>query len=674
MASIKLGIGLSNQMSGQLEKINKQLASLESKVNAVQQKNDKLSKSQMTSLVNSFNQVNNSIKAVNNNLDLMQQKNNNAKEGFGGLSKAMIVGNQAMGLLSQGANMIGGILKTSDAYMQTNARLALINDGLRTNKELQDQIYKSAERSRSSYTETADSISKMGLLAGDAFKNNDELIKFTELINKSSKISGADPSQTAGAMRQLTQGLSAGALRGDEYISVSENLPMVKNAIADYLKVSTGGLRKLAAEGKITADVIKNAMFQSGSKIEAMFDSMPMTFGDSATKMQNIINRTLGQVGQTILPKVQEFMSRVSEFLGQAQIQQFISGIIVTLMILGDVLMFVLGILSSVFTFVIDNWGTISTILMILGAIMLPIIISSLYTLISGWIIAGAKAIIAGIQMFIGAMLALGPLGLIILAIIAIITILKLLGVSFEKIFGFIGGLIGGLFALAYNVVIVKLWNTIAAFANFFANVFRDPVYSIKKLFVDLLNTILDIVKNVSKVIDKVMGTHLADGIGKFQGNMKKWLGKSDKYKDVMPKLEQMDINNAIGTGGKIGGAIGKKLDGFVSGAQNLFGGMKLSETPNVSKSVAGLDKKVPVEVQGGKLDKGGEVQITEEDLKSLKDIASQEFMLRYRQVSPTMNVTFGDIKETADVNKIKRIIEKMTEEELANMYVEEVA
>ncbi len=142
---------------------------------------------------------------------------------------------------------VGGLIKTllslatakiaidvTDTTTLTNARLGMINDGKQTDKQLQNKIMESANRSRSSYASTASNVSKLGLLAPDAFNNNDEIIKFSELLNKSFKVGGASTQEQEAGTYQLTQAMAAGKLQGDEFRSVMENAPLVADAIAKY--------------------------------------------------------------------------------------------------------------------------------------------------------------------------------------------------------------------------------------------------------------------------------------------------------------------------------------------------------------------------------------------------------------------------------------------------------
>jgi tape measure domain-containing protein len=192
------------------------------------------------------------------------------------------------------------VLDLSDSMASTTARLDIMNDGLQTTEELQDKIFASAQRSRGSYANTADLVAKLGILAGDAFKTNDETIAFAEQLNKQFVISGASGENAADATRQITQALASGVLRGDELNSVFENAPTVALAIADYLGLSIGEVRELAAEGLITADIMKNALFNAADETNEKFEQMPLTWGQLWTGASNALLMALQPVLQWI--------------------------------------------------------------------------------------------------------------------------------------------------------------------------------------------------------------------------------------------------------------------------------------------------------------------------------------------------------------------------------------
>lgn len=196
------------------------------------------------------------------------------------------------------------VLQLADSMTTTRARLDLVIEGMNeagtTADQLQQRIMQSANRSRASYLDTADAISKMGIMAGDAFGSTDELVQFTELINKQFTITGASAEGQSAAMLQLTQAMSSGVLRGEELNSIFEQAPTIIQTIADYLDVPIGRIRDMAANGEITAEIVKNAMLSSADEINRKFESMPYTYSQVWTMAQNILMDSFQPVLQMI--------------------------------------------------------------------------------------------------------------------------------------------------------------------------------------------------------------------------------------------------------------------------------------------------------------------------------------------------------------------------------------
>ena len=220
-------------------------------------------------------------------------------------------------------------IESTDEYTNIKARLSLINDGLRTQRELQNEVFQAAQRSRGEYTAMSSTIAKLGLLAGNKFKNNDELIYFTETLQKAFKVSGASTQESSNAMYQLTQAMASGRLQGDEFRSIIENAPMLANAIAEYTGVGQEGLKNLSSQGAISADIIKNSLFMAADEINEKFNTMPMTFGDVWNKISGVgtlafaplfekVNGILNDVfGTDALQKIGGFFSDISARAGQ---------------------------------------------------------------------------------------------------------------------------------------------------------------------------------------------------------------------------------------------------------------------------------------------------------------------------------------------------------------------
>lgn len=184
-------------------------------------------------------------------------------------------------------DMAVSAVQTTDQLTQIRARINLINDGSQSTAEIMDKIYSAANRSRGSYLDMADSVAKLNMLAKDAFSSNDEAIYFVEQLNKQFKISGASVEETTSAMYQLTQAMAAGKLQGDEFHSIMENAPMLAQSIASEMGLTVGQLKDMSSQGLITADIIKEALFNSAEETNAKFAEIPMTFQDIGTQVQN---------------------------------------------------------------------------------------------------------------------------------------------------------------------------------------------------------------------------------------------------------------------------------------------------------------------------------------------------------------------------------------------------
>lgn len=240
--------------------------------------------------------------AINRAADAVEQFNQRQEEAAKKGNKVKDVWSGVKGYIrsAMAAISIQKIIDLADTMTTTRARIDLMNDGLQTTDELQSMIMASANRSRAAYQTTADAVSKMGIMAKDAFGNNAELIQFTELINKQFTIAGTSAAGVDAAMLQLTQAMSSGVLRGEELNSIFEQAPTIIQTIADYLGVPIGQIRAMAAEGQITSTIVKNAMLSSADEINAKFNAMPMTFAQVWTLAKNIALEAFGPVIQAI--------------------------------------------------------------------------------------------------------------------------------------------------------------------------------------------------------------------------------------------------------------------------------------------------------------------------------------------------------------------------------------
>ncbi|AGC67442.1 phage tape measure protein [Thermoclostridium stercorarium subsp. stercorarium DSM 8532] len=572
----------------------------------------------------------------NKKLENMGASANKAGNGLGKLVKTFI----SLAAVKKGIEII-------DNFTNTAARLNLINDGLQDQVELQNKIFAAAKRSRGAYTAMADAVAKMGLLAKDAFTSNDELIAFTELVQKSFKLGGASPSEQSSALLQLTQAMAAGRLQGDEFRSIMENAPMIADAIAKYMGKPKGELKELAAEGLITADIIKNAMFDSADDINTMFKDLPRTFGDIWTDIKNGALQAFTPVMQNINALINSpgFTQLIDSLIKGFNIVAFAVNIVIdTIREIGEMISIFWPIIEPILV-------AITAALTLWGVTQIPMLITKLWLMVQP-ILAQAAAWLAVNWpiLLIGA-----AIGLLLYAMIKF-------GDTVAEVIGWIGGLFGGLFAFLYNSL-AYLVNPWISFAEFLANVFNNPVYSIKKLFVDLATNVLNLVQSIASAIDKVLGTSMADSLQRLKDSMQDWLGeKPENYKEFT-RMQMMDITAGVNFGYDIGKRVGSWA---VEGVQNLFG--------KIGTLFSGVDSGLDSYMVNGALPVTGingskvEVDMAEEDLQYLRDIAQREYINKFTTatLAPNIQITFGDVHQEADADKVAGRIRKILQEEIA--------
>ena len=516
----------------------------------------------------------------------------------------------------------------ADTYTNTNARLGMITNSLAEQRSLQNDIFAAANRARGSYTEMASAASKMRMLAGDSFGSNQEAVAFTELLTKSLKVSGAGTAEQNSAFLQISQAMAAGRLQGDEFRSVMENAPMVADAIAQYMGKSKGELKELSSQGLITADIVKNAMFQAAGDIEEKFNTMPMTFRDVGTMMLNSFLETFGGG-----------FEKVSGMLNSSSFGQILDG-------WNAGLSFVSGGFNKLVDAIVAGGPIVQTFFSV------AIIMAGLW--------ASKMFLAAGATM-----LAHWPLLLIVGVIGMVIMALNSAGVSFSTTFSFVGGLLGTFYALGYNIV-ASLWNLFVSFAEFLANVFTNPLASIVNLFVNMSISVLNVIKSIAEAIDAVFGSNLAGAVGQFISRGQNF---ADGFKDsnyVSLDAFRMDSKSTVGA---IQGGLnaGKALGGFVdnwnfsgiSGINPDAGGMDYSQFFTTGN---------PAVVKG--TGKGGAVKVEadSEDIEWMRKLAERDYVARIAQntLAPNIRVEFsGPITKETDtdsvmthvVNELKDII-----------------
>lgn len=568
-------------------------------------------------------------------------------------------------------------LNLSDQLTSTTARLNLMNDGLQTTQDLQNMIYLSAERARGSYQATADAVSKLGLMAGDAFGSSEEIIAFMEQVNKQFTIAGTEAAGIDAAMLQLTQAMGSGVLRGEEYNSILEQAPNIIQAIADYMEVPKGQLKDMAAEGQITADIVKAAMFAAADDTNAKFESMPKTFSQIWTSFQN-----------TALMAFQPVLQRMNEIANSEAFQEFVNNAIEGLSMVAGIALEIFDLLVGVAGAVADNWSWLSPIiygvaaalavyygwlLLTKGAEMAMAAVHGIVAVAKG-IMAAATMLVTGAtwaettaQYGLNAAMYACPIVWIIILIIALIALFyaavaavnKFAGTSVSAT-GIICGafmvalaFIGNIFVALWNLVVdvfVLIYNLVATVANFIGNVFTDPIRAVCRLFFDLADTVLGILQALASAIDAIFGSNLAGSVQGWRDSLGGWVDDTfGKGEEVMAKMNADDMKLGrfeYGAAWDAGYSFGEGIDESIANFDpsslfntNVPGADDYANLGNYGSGIGGIGSGVD-DIAGNTGKIADSMDITEEDLKYLRDIAEQEAVNRFTTAEITIEQT----------------------------------
>ena len=613
---------------------------------------------------------------------------------------------------------IGSVLSLSDELTNTQARLNMINDGLQTTDQLNKMIFLSAQNSRSAYGDTAKIVSRIGMNAKDAFSSTAEMIAFSEQLNKKFIIAGASTEEMNSALLQLTQGLGSGVLRGEELNAVFESAPNIIQSIADYLDVPIGKIRNMASDGKLTADIVKNAVLSAAGETNKAFESMPITFGQIWTMFKNealisfqLVLQKLNKIANSegfrtflnnakggvivIASIVGELLSIIMEIASNNAFQNFANGIVSALILVVNALGWVATLALGVANIFVQNWSIIEPliwgIVVAVGAYQLASlglsVAKTIATLSEKWfnfqltqtaiaydLATGATWRQIFAQYGLNAALYACPITWIILAIIVFIAIIyaavaavnHFAGTSISATglicgaFMVAGAFIGNLLIALFNYVmgiVVTLHNAFADFANFLGNVFTDPVGSIVRLFAGMADAVLSILNSIASAIDTVFGSNLSDAVGNWRSSLK---GAVDsKYGKGKVFVEKIDSNKY-------------HLDRFsYSKAANIgynFGKKiddKVSGLFKIDKLVG--DAKDKLDLNG--LGLAGGLGENANDLKSLDDLknsmtdagkSSKDTAGNTAKMAKTMDASAEDLKYLRDVAE-QEVINRFT-------------
>lgn len=592
--------------------------------------------------------------------------------------------------LAAGAGL-NKLIGLSDQMTSTTARLSFLVDDGGSVDELEAKIMASAQRSRAAYLDTASAIASMGANAGAAFSSNDELIAFMEQVNRQFTIGGASAQGQAAAMLQLTQAMAAGALRGEELNSILENAPGIARAIEQYMGIAEGSIKQYAQEGQVTAEVVKNALFSVADETNAKFESMPMTWAQIWTNMQNRALQTLDPV-----------LNKLNKLANSEQFSTVVDGALNALATITALASGILDVFVNIGSAVVDNWSVIEPIAWGLVAALVAYNAVALIT----QAINGAVALSAGVkaaaemmstgatfaataaQYGLNAALLACPITWIVVGVIALVAgiialcnwIAKTTGVAATG-FGVITGGINVAIQAVWNAMLVVanvaigIWNALGACCFNIGTAFHNVISNVQGWFYGLLSTALTVVEGICAALNKLPFVEFDySGISakadEYAAKSAEAYGSVEEYQNIGDAFTKgyntFDTftdgwaSDAFKAGASWGDGVADKVSSFFDFGGGGTGGTDLG---------SGFDLSSIADNTGLTADNTGKtadaLAVTEEQLEYLRDIAERDAINRFTTAEVKIDMTgmTNRIDGSADLDGvISQLTEGFTE------------
>ena len=665
MGNIRVAIALYDGVTSPLQSMHKAMGVVLNTFEAMQQASGRAvdtaaireAREEWAKAGTAFDTIEENIRNANNE---QQNFNNSIREGSNSANGLLSI-IKKVAIAAGGIAGINKVLNISDELASTKARLNLLVDDGGSVEALEQKIMASAKRSRSVYFDTASAVAKLGLNAGNAFDGNmDQVIAFMEQVNKQFVIGGATAQEQSNAMIQLTQAMAAGALRGEELNSILDGAPGIARAIEKYMGIAEGSIKSVAQEGKVTAEVVKNAMFAMADETNAKFDSMPKTWAQIWAGMKN-----------QALSMFAPILTKINQIANSSKFQQVTTALINGLAGVANIASSVLDILISIASVVVDNWSWIQPIIMGIVAAMLIYNGVALATNIIMGIQTTAKAVHAAAtameagatftatvaQQGLNAALLACPLTWIILLIIAVIAaiyaacaaVAKFTGIA-NSGFGVICGGIMVVIAFFKNLglsvanIALGIWNALGACASNIGTAFHNVISNVQGWFYNLLSTALTVVAGICEALNKLpfvefdysgitnKASEYAAKSAEAYGNVEEYKSVADAFNEGMSTFDTFQDGwaaDAFASGAAWGDGVADKVSGmFDFSALDSMGADSL-DAFNLGNDLDSIYGNTG-DIANNTAATADALDIAEEDLAYLRDIAEREAINRF--------------------------------------------